>query len=641
MIFHVKEGTPFRELLLREGLLVDFPCGGRGMCGQCTLKIDPPTESGKGGKKPLSPEKFKAGLRLACQAVVEGDCTLTLPADKETGQLWKDPAQVGSTKVVSTKVVSTHLLYGEPRITRRSLNLEPPSLEDQQADWERLLKALESPDAPGSAVVEEAGASETEVPEPAPATGPPSTGAPAAAALASGALASSAPAAAVESISLILREAKWQVDAVLDNGSLVCVCPRSEEHVYGFAIDLGTTTVDIALHDMETGRQIGRRTTLNRQAAYGADVISRAHEFQGQRRAVRQAALDTIHEGAHFLLKEHGVSPKQVVRSTVVGNPIMIHMLHDWDPRQLTLSPYIPLVNTLVRRSPADFSWTFQEHGLVETLPLISAFVGADTMGMILALDLEHEPGSSLSIDIGTNGEIVVSRRGSLVVTSTAAGPAFEGAQIACGMRALPGAVTAVNISDDGALDLKVVGNQAPKGFCGSGLISCIAELLDAGVMDPSGRLLAAEEVEQPALKKRIVKKDKFLAFSVSPDDQVYISQKDIRELQLAKGAIRTGIDMLLAETGVKLDEIRKLRLAGNFGAGIEIEKAMRLGLIPTLPVERVDAVGNAALRGASLALVAAGYSERSVRLQRACRFMELAAKPDFQMRFAEAMFFK
>ncbi|KKL26517.1 hypothetical protein LCGC14_2394520, partial [marine sediment metagenome] len=176
MIFHVEEGTPFRELLLREGLLVDFPCGGRGVCGQCTLKIDPPTESGKGGNKPLPPEKIAASLRLACQAVAEGDCTLTLPSDKETGQLWRDPAQVGSaqadsTKGVSTEVVSTHLLYGEPRITRRSLNLEPPSLEDQQADWERLLAALESPEAPGSAGVETIRAPQTEVPEPAPVSG--------------------------------------------------------------------------------------------------------------------------------------------------------------------------------------------------------------------------------------------------------------------------------------------------------------------------------------------------------------------------------------------------------------------------------------------------------------------------------------
>lgn len=588
MVFHVPVGIPFREFLLKEGLLVDFPCGGRGACGQCTITINPPTESGQGGKKPLSEEKLKAGLRLACQAKVEQDCTVILPEEKETGQLWQDPAQAGS----------AHLLYGEPRISRRSVSPAAPSLEDQRADWERLMEVVEGSGVPVAP-------------------------------------------AAIEGICQTLRDAQWQVDAILENGNLLCVCPRSEEHIYGFAIDLGTTTVDIALHDMETGRRIGRRVMLNRQAAYGADVISRAQQFQEQRQAVRQAALDTIQDGALALLKEKGVSPKQVVRSTVVGNPIMIHILHDWNPRQLTLSPYIPFVNTMVRRPPADFSWTFQYYGRIETLPLISAFVGADTMGMILALDLEHEKESSISIDIGTNGELVLARRGKLITSSTAAGPAFEGAEIDCGMRALPGAVTAVNIADDGGLDLEVVGNQKPKGICGSGLISCIAELLEAGVVDPTGRLLKAEEIEQPALKKRIIKKGKFLAFSITPDNQVYISQKDIRELQLAKGAIRTGIDLLLSETSTDLAEIRKIRLAGNFGAGIEIEKAMRLGLIPKLPIERVDVVGNAALRGASLALVADGYSERAVRLQRACRFLELAATPDFQMHFAEAMFFK
>jgi uncharacterized 2Fe-2S/4Fe-4S cluster protein (DUF4445 family) len=298
------------------------------------------------------------------------------------------------------------------------------------------------------------------------------------------------------------------------------------------------------------------------------------------------------------------------------------------------------MVSGTVRRRPDAFSWSFQRWGFVETLPLISAYVGADTMGMILALDLGHEQETSLSIDIGTNGEMVLAHEGQLITTSTAAGPAFEGAQIACGMRALPGAVTQVDIPETGDLDLQIVGDGPPKGFCGSGLISAIASLLDAGVIDATGRLLTAEEVEREDLKGYLMSVDDRPAFAVVPDHSVYITQKDVRELQLAKGAVRTGIDMLLAESGVELSQVKKIRLAGNFGAGVDVGKAMRLGLIPQVPLERVDAVGNAALRGASLALVAKGYGQRAKQLHRNCRFIELAGKPDFQKRFTESMMF-
>jgi uncharacterized 2Fe-2S/4Fe-4S cluster protein (DUF4445 family) len=274
----------------------------------------------------------------------------------------------------------------------------------------------------------------------------------------------------------------------------------------------------------------------------------------------------------------------------------------------------------------------------VETLPLISAFVGADTVGMILALDLERESQTTLSIDIGTNGEMVLSKAGELLTTSTAAGPAFEGAQIACGMRALEGAVTGMRLAPDGELELAVVGGGRPKGICGSGLISAIAELLEAGLLEPSGRLKPPEEVERPELASRLFRQDKLLAFRLSPE--VYVTQRDIRELQLAKGAIRTGIDMLLDSAGLAPEDLASIRLAGNFGSGVDIRKTIRLGLIPGVPIEKVDVVGNAALRGAALALVSREYRDRALRVHRRCKFLELAARPDFQMRFASSMFF-
>lgn len=592
MIIHVEEGTPIRDLLVREGLLVDFPCGGRGLCNQCKVTIDPPPESGKAGRRALSPAEVDAGIRLACQAVVEVDCSITIPEEKEVEIVWRDPA----------KAEGTQLLYGDPVIVRKHLVIDPPTLEDQRADWERLHEALDR--------------KETTMPEVNPEVS--------------------------EGFSRVLRDSKWEIDAFVENSHLVCIKSPSDEPVYGFAVDLGTTTVDVSLHNLETGRRVGRKTMLNRQSVYGADVITRTQAFHEDPHAVRQAALETIAECAEMLLKENSVQRQRVVRSTVVGNSIMIHILHGLNPRQLTLAPYIPLVAGVVRRRPEEFGWKFQSCGHVETLPLISAFVGADTMGVILALDLEHEEEISLSIDIGTNGEIVLSKKGELITTSTAAGPAFEGAQISCGMRALDGAVTGVSIDGSGQIDLQVVGGGKVRGICGSGLISAVAELLEADLLDSTGRLVDPEEVDNPDLKKRFFKLDNIAAFMLSTNngENVYISQKDIRELQLAKGAIRTGIDMLLAETGVDVQTLKKIRLAGNFGSGVDIGKTIRIGLIPQVEIEKVDVVGNAALRGASLALVSRVYREKAGAIYRKCRFLELAAKPDFQTRFASSMFF-
>jgi uncharacterized 2Fe-2S/4Fe-4S cluster protein (DUF4445 family) len=588
MILHVETGTTVRELLVREGLLVDFPCGGRGLCNQCRVKIDPPTESGRKGRNPLPDKELAEGIRLACQAAVEGDCTITIPEEKEVKVVWKDPAATETAQ----------LLYGEAVVTRRSLELPAPTLEDQRSDWERLREGLGS----------------VEMPLMTPAF--------------------------AEEFSQTLRGNHWQAEAFLDGGQLICLLRPSELPVYGFAIDLGTTTVDISLHNLDSGGQLGRRALLNKQTAFGADVISRAQAFHDDREKVRQAALQTIQECAQSILEETGVPSERVIRSTVVGNPIMIHILHGLDARQLTLAPYVPLVSGMVRRPPADFGWRFQRCGFVETLPLISAFVGADTVGMILALDLEHDRGTSLSIDIGTNGEIVLARGGELITTSTAAGPAFEGAQISCGMRALKGAITGLSIDGSGEVDLQVVGGGPAKGICGSGLISGIAELLDVGLLDSSGRLSDPDEVEEPQLRERLFRTNKHLAFMLEPEQNVYISQKDIRELQLAKGAIRTGIDLLLTETGVAAADLDRIRLAGNFGSGVDIAATMRLGLIPETPIERVDVVGNAALRGASLVLVSKEYRERACNVFRRSRFLELAARSDFQMKFAESMFF-
>lgn len=581
-----ERGTPLRSVLQGAGILLDFPCGGKGTCRQCRVTINPPPSSGTGK---LTEEESAGGVRLACQTLIEGDCTVTIPEARMSGKVWKLGMRDSD---VGTAVRGT--------LRRIELPLAAPSLEDQRSDWERLRSGLEShgigaatPDAPS-----------------------------------------------LEQLSLRLREDGWTVQALCEENEFLWLGAGRGEHAHGFAVDLGTTTVDIALFDLETGLRLGRRAFLNGQVAFGADVISRAQSFHSERDPVRGAALRTIDEGARTLLAEAGVRPEQVVKTVVVGNPIMLHILNGIDPWQLTSVPYIPAASCSLRGTPRDFGWTFQTSGYVETLPLISAYVGADTIGMIVALDLEQESRCSLNIDIGTNGEMVLARQGKLLATSTAAGPAFEGAQISCGMRALDGAIVAVTIGQAGELSLQVVGESRPRGICGTGLISAVAALLDRGVIDETGRLLDAEEVADPGLAARVFALGSELAFALSDDRRVYISQNDVRKLQLAKGAVRTGIDTLLDVTGIPREGLDAVRLAGNFGAGLDARAAMRIGLIPPMDLGKVEVVGNAALKGAILVLLSREQWRKSESAARNALFVELGGKPEFQARFAEAMMF-
>ncbi|MCX7038709.1 MAG: 2Fe-2S iron-sulfur cluster-binding protein, partial [Spirochaetes bacterium] len=337
-----ERGTPLRDLLQGARILLDFPCGGKGTCRQCRVTIDPPPASGEGK---LAEAESAGGVRLACQTVIEGDCTVTIPEARMSGKVWKQGLRDSD---IGTEVGGT--------LQRIEVPLAAPSLDDQRSDWERLTAGLES----------------------------------------RGIRAATPDARSLEQLSGLLRESGWTAEALCEENDFLWLGARRGGHAHGFAVDLGTTTVDIALFDLDTGRRLGRRAFLNGQVAFGADVISRA--FHSEREPVRRAALETIDEGARTLLAEAGVKPELVVKTVVVGNPIMLHILNGIDPWQLTSVPYIPAASCSLRSAPRELGWTFQKGGYVETLPLISAYVGADTIGMIVALDLEREAKSSLNI---------------------------------------------------------------------------------------------------------------------------------------------------------------------------------------------------------------------------------------------------
>ncbi len=586
--FVAAKGSILRDILTREGILLDYPCGGKGSCRKCRVTVDPRPASGKGA---LKESETADGIRLACQLALFADCTVTVPQERllryAAGHEWGDAdirAAIG----------------GASALRRVKVRLAEPSLDDQRADWERLAAGLKE----------------------------------------QGITAQLPDTASLDKLPQALRKTDWTIETLCEGQEFLWLTSGPGRRSCGFGIDLGTTTVDIALVDLETGELLARKTLLNSQVAFGADVISRAMSFHDDPWPVRQAALHTIEEGAREILSQTGVLPDEVLRTMVVGNPIMIHILNGIDPYQLTRVPYAPVTCRSLRGMPRDFDWTFQEHGFVETLPLVSAYVGADTIGMIIALGLGREDTTTLSIDIGTNGEMVLARGGELITTSTAAGPAFEGAQISCGMRALEGAIHDVLIAADGSLTVQVIGAGAPRGICGTGLVSGIARLLERGVVDSTGRLLAGKEIDDQRLRGRVFSPGNELAFALSDDRSVYISQGDIRTMQLAKGAVRTGIETLLDVTGVAIGSLDALRLAGNFGSGLDPRAAMRIGLIPEMDPGKVEVVGNAALRGAVMALLSREARDMAERAALQAKFIELGARPEFQTRFMESMLF-
>ncbi|HYW84587.1 MAG TPA: ASKHA domain-containing protein [Spirochaetia bacterium] len=585
---HAAKGSILRDILTGEGILLDYPCGGKGSCRKCRVSVDPPPASGTGN---LKETETIEGVRLACQLALLEDCTVTVPQERllrsAAGREWGD-ADIRAAR------------GGASTLRRVKVRLAEPSLEDQRADWERMAAGLKE----------------------------------------SGITAQLPDTASLDTLPQALRKTDWTIEALCDGQEFLWLAAGPGRRSCGFGIDLGTTTVDIALLDLETGELLDRKTLLNSQVAFGADVISRAMSFHDDPGPVRRAALHTIEEGAREILLQTGVLPDEVLRTLVVGNPIMIHILNGIDPYQLTRVPYTPVTCRSLRGMPRDFGWTFQEHGFVETIPLISAYVGADTVGMIVALGLGREDTTTLSIDVGTNGEIVLARGRELITTSTAAGPAFEGAQISCGMRALEGAIHEVLIAADGSLTVRVIGAGAPRGICGTGLVSGIAQLLDRGVVDSTGRLLAREEIDGKVLGSRVFSLGNELAFALSEDRSVFISQADIRKMQLAKGAVRTGIETLLDVTGVAVESLDALRLAGNFGSGLDPRAAMRIGLIPEMDPGKVEVVGNAALRGALMALLSGEARSMAEAAALKAKFIELGGRPEFQTRFMDSMLF-
>lgn len=407
---------------------------------------------------------------------------------------------------------------------------------------------------------------------------------------------------------------------------------------YGVACDIGTTTVACQLIDLSNGKILAWMGEENAQAPYGGDVISRIHAaMEGGLGALSTAIRSQLRRMVEELCSRAGIAASQISRMTAAANPAMCHLLTGLPPDSLGRAPFTPV--SRFGACMAAEEWGLPFEGEVYIAPAVSGFVGGDITAGMLAAELDRREGLTILMDVGTNGEMVLGSGSRFICCSTAAGPVFEGAHLRCGMTAAAGAISAAEWRDDG-LRLEVIGGKKPSGICGSGFLDAAAMLLDLGVVDETGRMLPPSESGclPAAVSARIFELDGAPAFQLV--EEICVTQADIRKLQLGKGAIAAGLQILMDACGARSEDIQELLLAGGFGSRLRPESAARLGLIPRelLPVAR--AAGNTALLGAGKALVSLQTRDRLAGFQAHTEYLELSSLPAFNSAYMDAMFF-
>ncbi|WP_328597314.1 ASKHA domain-containing protein [Heliobacterium mobile] len=416
---------------------------------------------------------------------------------------------------------------------------------------------------------------------------------------------------------------------------------NTEDQKYGLAVDIGTTTIVVSLVDLGSGQEIASASALNPQSLHAQDVLSRI-TFASTKRGLMMMYSELINELNRLIerVTEKSIVNREHIYEVIFsGNTCMIHLATGKDPAPLGKYPYIPEFTGAVHLSASEHHLGVSPFGLIYVPPVISAYVGADITSGILASQLHQQKGITLFVDIGTNGEMALAVEGKLSATSTAAGPAFEGMNITCGMRAGAGALEFFQIEDDKTITTKTIGDQEPVGICGSGLLDIVGELVANGVIDKNGRFVKPESTLLPAsLKERLQLRDGKRVFQISR--QVYLTQKDVRQVQLAKGAIRTGIDLLLRSKGITSDAVDRVLIAGSFGYHLRAKSLIHLGLLPDSFDGKIEFIGNTSKTGAQAFLMNQSLRKEMEKGVTEIEVIELANYGDFEQVFVRSLGF-
>ncbi len=581
-----------------NGIAIDSTCGGHGTCKKCRIRItdDPPTPTSL-DIRAYTADELRQGWRLACRTTATRDTQVEVPP------LTTRPK--AATVGVGRQVIL------RPAVQKRYLELAEPSLADQASDLERVLAQLDD-------------------------------------------LEPRAELSVLKTLGQTLRAADYKVTAVVVDDVLIAVEPGDTTgRRFGIAFDLGTTTVVATLLDLSTGTPVAVESTLNKQQPFGADVITRISATMmdpGALDKLQQLAHETLAELARAVCEAGGVGPHEVYEVALAGNATMTHLVLGVDPEPLGMAPFILSTRLFPEILTADLGLAGATHPRARAVvfPAFGAYVGGDITAGLLASGMDRDARVRLFVDIGTNCEIVLGNREWLLATAAPAGPAFEGAAIRCGMRAAEGAIEVVTMTPD-EVGLKVIGDAEPQGLCGSGLVDAVTGLVRLGLLDSSGRFIAEEEARAsaPGLAGRLTTIGAERVFVLhwrgsrdAAEDSIYLSQRDVRELQFAKAAIATGWSILLEQAGLVPGDVKQVLLAGSFGSYLSPAAAIRIGLVPRVPAPRVVPAGNVAGEGAKMALLSLRERAGGLALLEEVRYVELSDRADFNDRFVERLSF-
>jgi uncharacterized 2Fe-2S/4Fe-4S cluster protein (DUF4445 family) len=580
------EGGTLLDAARALGVDLATVCGGAGTCGRCKLQVIGGTanELTEGERRLLSAREIAQGYRLACLARPATTCKVHVPPESLTA--------LQRTQLEGLEVPAEVA----PGVDSCVVQIDPPSLEDLRADDRRICEAIRR------------------------ATGVPCH---------------VADLEVMRAASPALRSGAWQARATL-RGREVVALGRLGEPWLGLAVDIGTTKIAGYLMDLATGRTLAARGAMNPQIAYGEDVVARlTYAGRGAAEAgqMQEMLAGALNEIAGAACAAAGARPADIVDAVVVGNTAMHHLFLRLPVQQLANAPYVPAASETLDVRAREVGLALAPGAYVHLLPNIAGYVGGDHVAALLVTRPDERPGAVLVIDIGTNTEMCLAAGGEMTSLSCASGPAFEGAHIRSGMRAAPGAIERVRL-DSGRAAYKTIGDERPIGLCGSGLLDAAAQLRVAGLLDPSGLLAGPED--RAAVEREFVIVEAEASGTGAP---IAITQADIRQLQLAKGAIRCGIEALLANAGLGAGDLDEVVIAGAFGTYVDVESAIVIGMLPQVPVECVRQVGNAAGAGARLALISAAQRRQAQELAGRVRYLELARTPGFTHNFARAMY--
>jgi uncharacterized 2Fe-2S/4Fe-4S cluster protein (DUF4445 family) len=579
----VPEGTTLFNAAHWAGLPIESTCGGRGTCGKCGVKVlEGEAELSLADYRHL-PDKLDEGWRLSCQCPINGPMTVEVP------RLMKMPK-------AATMGVGRFVLL-EPNVVKRYFELPPPSLEDHRSHLARVLDAIE-----------EEGYTRNHDWEVLPR------------------------------VSRAMRTTT-NVTATLVGEYLIDVEPGdTTDRMFGASFDIGTTTCVCTLVDLRNGAAVAVASTINHQTPFGADVIARmARAMQDDEdiAKLQAAAVATVNELLGRVKEEAGVETDEIYEAVVAGNATMLHLLCGVNPESIALAPYVATFTEAQDLRADQIGFDMHPLGWVALFPSIGAYVGADIVADIVATGLVRDPEMRLLVDVGTNGEIACGSAERSVATAAPAGPAFEGGEILCGMRATDGAIEGVTLTN-GEVELQVIGGDEnePRGICGSGLIDIVAQLRLAGLLDDGGKMMSREEAEALGhpLAGQLIVRDEVKAFVLTGD--VVLTQTDVRALQFAKGAISTGIETAMRALKLTSADLDEVMLAGSFGSYINPQSARVIGLVPPVPVEKIKAVGNTASEGAKMALMSFREREVAFEIPGIVEYIELSGEEDFNDRF-------